>query len=305
MFSLVILNIFSTYAYPVIQSHTDGIPIDDARFSAAFPNEDRIPVFDAEKLTGTTWLLYSTVDITYRQYSSPHMKNGDPTSSTSPPPTTTPTTPFTTPKTSAEDILRSLNNLLADNTDPILHDHRVNECQLAARALSDSHQSGIAKTIIGTANYFVALGLAFTHVANGEFNNRTGHSLAFGILWTGLLVIVWLSAMGGSFVAKRSSRTVLSTLQRNFDRLEEASVVRRRQQRRKGSARVEEDDEEREDMEVVQSAPIFFFHLLKGEDAPGAYKALECMGREEEENVPPRGVFGASSGDGYGCCILD
>lgn len=74
--------------------------------------------------------------------------------------------------------LEGLEELLSDYTDFTIRNHRIDKIQLAARELSDSRLNGLGKTSIGTISYLAALGMAFVRVTKGEFNNRTGHSLA-------------------------------------------------------------------------------------------------------------------------------
>lgn len=123
-------------------------------------------------------------------------------------------------------ITRNLNILqqqLTDNRPHLGHlrDQRINECQQAAKELSDWRVNGLGKTLLGTINYIIALIMAFLRITQGDFNNRTGHSMAFGVLWTWLLVTVSLSSIVGGFVTKRSARTVLSRLQRHLDRIDD------------------------------------------------------------------------------------
>ena len=98
----------------------------------------------------------------------------------------------------------------------IVREQRVNAIQSAAKELSDARINGLGKMIIGTTNYVVTLINAFATVIHGDFNNRTGHSMAFGVLWIFLLVLVSLSSIVGSFVTKRSARTALERLQRHL-----------------------------------------------------------------------------------------
>lgn len=97
---------------------------------------------------------------------------------------------------------------------------RIMEVQKAAKTLSDTRTNGLGKILIGTINYIVALGLAFTHTILGNFNNRTGHSIAFAVLWSWLIVSVFQSSLVGGFITKRVARRELERLQINLDRIE-------------------------------------------------------------------------------------
>ncbi|KAH8667522.1 hypothetical protein BGZ60DRAFT_515846 [Tricladium varicosporioides] len=185
------------------------------------------------------------------------------------------------------DTLTALQTLLLDKSDPNIQEHRINECQIVARELSDARKAGIGKMMIGTVNYFVALGMALTHVTKGDFNNRTGHSLAFGLLWTGLLVIVWLSAIEGGFITRYSVRMILSRLQRSLDRLEEAETLRKipglgwTQMRSSELQRGQEREEE--GLNISENTPlknpsIFTFYSISSKNAKNAYNSLEGMG---------------------------
>ena len=184
-------------------------------------------------------------------------------------------------------MLTTLQDLLVDDSDPILRAHRVNECQIAARELSDARKAGIGKMMIGTLNYFVALGMAFTHISKGDFNNRTGHSLAFGLLWTALLVIVWLSAIEGSFVTRHSVRMILSRLQRSLDRLEEIEGLREKSgqgstQKCVSYPEMKEKKKEKDTIVAertpLQKPAIFNFYSISSKNAKHAYSSLEGMG---------------------------
>lgn len=198
-------------------------------------------------------------------------------------------TPFCSDEAHSSTIrkLMAIEELLKEcreSGDSTMKEYRIDKIQLAARELSDSRLNGLGKTSIGTLSYLVALGMAFVRVTKGEFNNRTGHSLAFGLLWTGLLVIIRLSSISGVFVTKRSTRTILFNLQKNFDALEEAQHFRRpylQRQRRLGPLGAVKGDAPIQEMIHIQfelSPPIFTFHLIENRNIKSAYESLEGMG---------------------------
>lgn len=120
-----------------------------------------------------------------------------------------------------EDLLKSkiasFIYLLSDSRFPTLQMERVNEIRAAARELSDARLNSVGKVLLGTVNYGIAVFLALVNISKGKLNNRYGHSLAFSILWTWLLVIVFLSTMTGGFATKRSVRSTLTRLDRHLD----------------------------------------------------------------------------------------
>jgi len=192
-----------------------------------------------------------------------------------------------------------------------LRDQRINECQLAAKELSDCRINGLGKTLLGTVNYMVALVMAFLHVTQGDFNNRTGHSMAFGVLWTWLLVVVSLSSIIGGFITKRSARTILSRLQRHLDQMddEEAKLNQQAQQAQQpqtpherprqssigstpGAEIFVEPQRElsfsspnpiiEENQELLmgafQNPALFAFHIVEYDKVNAAYRSLEWIG---------------------------
>jgi hypothetical protein len=78
---------------------------------------------------------------------------------------------------------------------------RLNACLKAAKDLSDCHANGTWKTILGTLNYFVAVFIAFMATFRGQFNNRTGRSIAFAVLFSWLIPAAVLTSIAGGFVS--------------------------------------------------------------------------------------------------------
>lgn len=97
---------------------------------------------------------------------------------------------------------------------------RRNACVQAANELSDTRICTMSKAIFGTVNYMAVVIAAFLHVQDGEFNNRTGHSMAAAMLYSWLLPTVNLSALLGTFVNKRSAEDALFRLEQAFTRIE-------------------------------------------------------------------------------------
>jgi hypothetical protein len=213
-------------------------------------------------------------------------------------------------KNSITKKLNILQHQLNDERSHLRHlrDQRINECQQAAKELSDCRINGLGKTLLGTVNYIVALVMAFLHVTQGNFNNRTGHSMAFGVLWTWLLVIVSLSSIVGGFITKRSARTILGRLQRHLDRIDDEEENLNQQvqlpqlpyQHRHQSSivsipRAQDSDEPRpeisfgspnpiieEDQDFLTSASqkpaLFAFHTVGNDKLNEAYRSLEWIG---------------------------
>jgi hypothetical protein len=100
---------------------------------------------------------------------------------------------------------------------PGFPDELMNACMAAAKELVDSRANGLWKTSLGTLNYVAVCILAFLRTAKDDVNTRTGHSIAFAMLYTFLIPGVLISAMVGEFATKRSSRKILIRLQEQFD----------------------------------------------------------------------------------------
>ncbi|KAI9781136.1 MAG: hypothetical protein M1839_006244 [Geoglossum umbratile] len=119
-----------------------------------------------------------------------------------------------------------INHLSDTNTSCDESCARLNACLKAAKDLSDSRANGTWKTVLGTFNYLVAVFIAFMSILRGQFNNRTGHSIAFAMLFSWLITAAFLTSIAGGFVNKRSARTILKRLQEDMDRIgEEAGVL--------------------------------------------------------------------------------
>lgn len=101
---------------------------------------------------------------------------------------------------------------------------RLRACRTAANELADCRASGLSKTLIGTSNYVVIIAASLVHIVNGDFNDRTGHSIAFAMLYSWLVPTVLLSSMVGGFVSKYSSKDVLERLQKEFTNIELSSA---------------------------------------------------------------------------------
>lgn len=105
-----------------------------------------------------------------------------------------------------------------------------------------------------------------------------------GLLWTSLLEIIWLSSISGGFMTKRSTRTILFNLQKNFDALEEAQYLRKpsleRQQRLGFPDPVAGDISVQPmvDTKFQLGPPIFDFHLIENRNIKIAYRSLEGLG---------------------------
>lgn len=100
---------------------------------------------------------------------------------------------------------------------------RLNACRTAAYELADCRASGLSKTLIGTVNYVVIIGASLVHIINGDFNNRTGHSIAFAMLYSWLIPTVILSSMVGGFNSKYSSAATLNRLHTDLINIERDS----------------------------------------------------------------------------------
>jgi len=100
---------------------------------------------------------------------------------------------------------------------------RLDACRTAAYELADCRASGLSKTLIGTVNYVVIIGASLVHIINGDFNNRTGHSIAFAMLYSWLIPTVLLSSMVGGFNSKYSSAATLNRLYTDLINIERDS----------------------------------------------------------------------------------
>jgi hypothetical protein len=90
----------------------------------------------------------------------------------------------------------------------------------AAKNLCECRVNSAVKITIGTLTYIWATTSAFSHAIDGDFNNRTGHSIAFGMLYTWLIPIICLSSIIGGFVSPYSTQRILKDLQ---DKLQTSS----------------------------------------------------------------------------------
>lgn len=97
---------------------------------------------------------------------------------------------------------------------------RQRVCLQAANEMSDCRVSGLVKTLLGVANYFAALVASFIHVANGDYNNRTGHIISYAMLYSWLIAPVLLCSLIGGYATKRSSEDVLGRLYLRFEAIE-------------------------------------------------------------------------------------
>ena len=85
---------------------------------------------------------------------------------------------------------------------------RREACLRAADKLAAWRASSLWTAFIGILNYVVAISLAFIKVASGEFNNRTGHSIAFGMLHSWLIPAVFMTSLVGAYHTKSATRRV-------------------------------------------------------------------------------------------------
>ena len=122
----------------------------------------------------------------------------------------------------AEEMLTQMTNWLEDcpQVPETKRIARLNACRAAANELSDCRVAGFAKTLIGTVNYVVIIIASLVHINKGEFNNRTGHSIAFGMLYSWVIPTALLSSLVGGFVSKYSSKGILERLQMDLVRIE-------------------------------------------------------------------------------------
>lgn len=88
-------------------------------------------------------------------------------------------------------------------------ERRGEACLRAANELALCRSRGLWKTFIGILNYVVAISLAFVKVATGDFNNRTGHSISFAMLYSWLIPAIILTSLVGSYHTRSSTRRIL------------------------------------------------------------------------------------------------
>jgi hypothetical protein len=195
---------------------------------------------------------------------------------------------------SMEKTSKALQFLLCDQQFPLLNNARIMECQAAAKELSDSRAKGLGKTLIGNINYLVTLVLAFIKVNKGDFNNRTGHSIAFGMMWTWLIVIVFLSSIIGTFINKRSARRVLERLQRHLDQIELVELQGLEKLRSLEGPRQLGASQQPAEFELLEACgrhessqqnlhhrlrpALFTFHVINNTTIKQAYRSLEWAG---------------------------
>jgi hypothetical protein len=108
--------------------------------------------------------------------------------------------------------------------DQAVRHRRIHAVQVAAKKLSDARLNGFEKSILGLLNYIAAMIFSLIDIIHGDFNNRTGHSMAFGVLWTWLLSIVALSCVVGGFKSKRSAGRILRELYTQFDHIADENI---------------------------------------------------------------------------------
>ena len=121
------------------------------------------------------------------------------------------------------DMFHILNEWLGSSTEvlnPKLVQRRCAYLQ-AANEMSDCRDSGFSKTLLGVINYITVVAASFVHVAAGEFNNRTGHSIAMSMLFSWLIPTIFLCSLVGGFATKRSSEDVLERLYQRFKVIED------------------------------------------------------------------------------------
>jgi hypothetical protein len=99
-------------------------------------------------------------------------------------------------------------------------------CLRAAKELVLWRAPGLWKTSIGILNYVVAVSLAFIKVVNGDYNNRTGHSIAYGMLYSWLIPVVFLTSLVGAYQTKSSTKRVLLQMLIETDTAREQTVAK-------------------------------------------------------------------------------
>lgn len=91
-----------------------------------------------------------------------------------------------------KDMFHSLKNSLRDSrhfsSSKQLQRQRV--CLQAANEMSDCRVSGLVKTLLGLMNYTAALAASFIHIEKGDYNYRTGHTIAYAMLYSWLIAAV-------------------------------------------------------------------------------------------------------------------
>ncbi|KAL8795207.1 MAG: hypothetical protein Q9195_002218 [Heterodermia aff. obscurata] len=90
----------------------------------------------------------------------------------------------------------------------------------AANQLSDVRNSPSTKAVLGVLVYLVTVAGAFVHVEAGEFDDRTGHSLAMAVLYSWLVPAVLLGALLGGFGKRQSAGDILARLYQRSAALE-------------------------------------------------------------------------------------
>lgn len=93
-------------------------------------------------------------------------------------------------------------------------------CLQAANEMSDCRVSGLAKTLLGLMSYAAALATSFIHIKKGDYNYRTGHTIAYAMLYSWLVASVLLCSIVGGYATKRSSEDVLRRLYLRFEAIE-------------------------------------------------------------------------------------
>jgi hypothetical protein len=112
-----------------------------------------------------------------------------------------------------------------------LHDAYVRAshcCRLAAltasHGLSNCRSKDLSKAFIGIITYVTSFSLSFVQIYQGNFNRRTGGSIALALLYMWIVPAVLLSTLVGEFTNKRLTRVVLEKLEKDLGRVEEETL---------------------------------------------------------------------------------
>ncbi|KAH0538530.1 hypothetical protein FGG08_004863 [Glutinoglossum americanum] len=101
-----------------------------------------------------------------------------------------------------------------------LYERTQGICLAAAQSLSDCRAPGVWKSFLGTLSYIVAFVVSFYHTSKGEFNRRTGVSIALALFYTWIIPVVLISAIVGEFTSKRLSRAILQQLEKDLVKIQ-------------------------------------------------------------------------------------
>lgn len=96
---------------------------------------------------------------------------------------------------------------------------RQRACLQSTNEMSDSRTSGPLKPLLDLLNYTAALA-AFIHIEKGNYNNRTGHSIAYGMLSYRLIASVLLCSLIRGHATKWLSEDVSKQLCPRFEAIE-------------------------------------------------------------------------------------